>query len=59
MMTHDDLLDAIQRAKLASAREDKERIRKQLQDDVNKFLGQGGKIQEVTPDDCKGIPCRF
>lgn len=58
-MTHDDLLEAVQRNHMAASKEDKAKLRKKLEAEMEAFFANGGTIKEVEPGDGRGIPCRF
>ena len=58
-MTRDDILDALQRSRAASTKEDKARLRAELDAEVDAFIKKGGTIQQIEPNTGRGIPCQF
>lgn len=58
-MTREDILDALQRSRAASTKEDKARQRAELDAEIDAFIKNGGTIQQIEPNTGRGIPCQF
>lgn len=56
MLSHDDLIEAVARARKADTREDKRKQREALEADIAKFIAEGGRVTEAPVEERRYEP---